>query len=329
MISIRSEVDELERFHQMRRLATDCYVAAIRNSADYAIELEAGLTEPHRRLLRALAQEVGAGSPEVVEDSRATLRGLLRDYRDKAASYLGTMRDELTAATRALEEIMESLARTGGENESNLREPIERLRGASAVTDIQALRALAQSAADAIESSLEEMCNQHKLAISQFRTEINVLHRRIDALERAASIDALTDLLRRAEIERRILQGMPGCCILMIKTGGFHLAASQFHPDVAAELAGAFLKRLRNCLPPDAGIGRWAEDSFVAIVHAAKADAVKTAKWIAEHLSGSYSCLLDGKTVRPSLQVSVALVETGENAPRQILNRVGDFLLPK
>jgi GGDEF domain-containing protein len=329
MISIRSEVDELERSHQMRRRAMGCYVAAIRNSADYAIDLENDLTEPHRKHLRALAEEVDAGGPEAVEESQATLRNLLRDYRDKGSHYLGTLREELAGATRALEEIMESLARADGESEVSLREPLDRLREASAITEIQVLRALALSSADAIESSVEEMRNQHKLAISQFQTEIRVLHRRIDSLERVASIDALTELLRRAEIERRIEQGMPECCILMIKTGGFHLAASQFHPDVAAELTGAFTKRLRNSLPPDAEIGRWGEDSFVAIMHAAKPDAVKAAKWIAEHLSGSYSCLLDGKTVRPSLQVSVAVMETGADAPRQILNRVEDFLPSK
>lgn len=329
MISIRSEVDELERFHQMRRQAIGCYVAAIRNSAAYAIELEGELTEPHRKHLNALAEEVEAASPAAVDESRATLRNLLRDYRDKGSRYLATLREELAAATRALEEIMESLARADGEGEAGLQVPLERLRGASSITDIKALRELALSAADAIEASVEEMRNQHKLAASQFQTEIRVLHRRIDSLERAASIDALTELLRRTEIERRLAQGLPGSCLLMIKTGGFRVAASQFHEDVAAELTGAFTKRLRNSLPPDAEVGRWGEDSFLAIVHSSKPETVKTAKWIAEHLSGAYSCLMDGKTVRPSLQVSVAVLETGENTPEQVLSRVGDFLPSK
>jgi GGDEF domain-containing protein len=329
MISIRNEVDELERFHKLRTQATDCYVSAIRNSAEYAVELEQDLTEPHRKHLRALADAVAEAPPEFVEESCATLRNLLRDYRDKASRYLNTMRAELSGATRALEEILESLARADGENEVNLRTSLDRLREASKISEVQALRALALGAADAIESSVEEMGKQHNLMVSQFQAEIRVLHHRIDALERAASIDALTELLRRVEIEQRIAQGLPGCCLLIIKTGGFHLAASRFHPDVAAEMAGAFSKRLRNSLPPGSEIGRWSEEGFVAIVHVSKPEAAKTAKWISEHLSGAYVCLLDGKTVRPSLQVSVAVFEGSADMARQTVMRVDDFLSPK
>jgi GGDEF domain-containing protein len=329
MISIRNEVDELERFHRLRKQATDCYVSAIRNSAEYVVELEQDLTVPHQKHLRALADAVAEGAPEFVEESRATLRNLMRDYRDKSSRYLNTMRSELAGATRALEEIMESLARADGENEVNLRASLERLREASTISDIKALRALALGAADAIEASVEEMGKQHDLVVSQFQAEIRVLHHRIDALERAASIDALTELLRRLEIEQRIAQGLTGCCLLVMKTGGFRLATSRFHSDVAAEMAGAFSKRLRNSLPPGSDIGRWSEEGFVAIVHVSKPEAAKTARWISEHLSGAYVCLMEGKTVRPSLQVSVAVLEGSPETARQTLARVEDFLSSK
>ena len=326
MISIRNEVDELERFHQLRKLATDCYTLAIRNAAEYAVELEANLTDPHRNHLLALAQEVAEGIPERLNESRATLRSLLRDYRDKASRYLNTLREELTGATRALEEIMESLARIDGENEQKLRTSLGKLREAPRIPDVLALRTLALNTADSIESCVEEMQKQHELTITQFQAEIRVLHRRIDNMERAASVDALTELLRRREIEQRIAQGLPGFCLLMIKTGGFHLAATRFHPDVAAELAGAFSKRLRNSLPPGSEVGRWSDDGFVAIAPIAKLEAGKIARWISEHLSGAYACLLDGKTVRPSLQVSVAVLDGNVETARQIVARIGQFL---
>ncbi len=326
MISIRNEVDELERFHQLRKLATDCYALAIRNSAEYAVELEVNLSDPHRKHLLALAEDVAEGAPERLNESRTTFRSLLRDYRDKASRYLNTLRDELTGATRALEEIMESLARVDGESEQKLRGSLGQLREAPRIPDVQALRTLALSTAEAIENCVEEMQKQHELTITQFQAEIRVLHHRIDSMERAASVDALTELLRRTEIEQRIAQGLPACCLLMVKTGGFHLAATRFHPDVAAELAGAFSKRLRNSLPPGSEVGRWSDDGFVAIVPVSKLEAGKIARWISEHLSGAYACLLDGKTVRPSLQVSVAVLDGNTESARQIVSRISQFL---
>src|SRR5215467_3626719 len=186
MISIRNEVEELERFHRLRQRAVDCYVTAIRNSAEYAVELEGHLTEPHRKHLQALADEVAEAGPDGVDDSRSTLRNLLRDYRDKASHYLNSMRDELSSTTRALEEIMTSLAQTDGDSEQEVKSALARLREAPAITEVRPLRNLALEAANAIESSLEEARRQHDLTLAQFQAEIRVLHRRIDLLERAA-----------------------------------------------------------------------------------------------------------------------------------------------
>src|SRR4051812_37463989 len=95
MISIRKSMSELERCQQERTLAMECYLAAIRNSAQYAVELDDSVTAPHREYLGVVAEDVSLGTKEALEESRATLRGLLRDYRDKAARYLNDLRDEL------------------------------------------------------------------------------------------------------------------------------------------------------------------------------------------------------------------------------------------
>src|SRR6267143_707368 len=54
MISIRGSLSELDRAHQIREAALDCYVGAIKNSAHYALDLDAELTGNHRQYLRRL-----------------------------------------------------------------------------------------------------------------------------------------------------------------------------------------------------------------------------------------------------------------------------------
>jgi GGDEF domain-containing protein len=326
MISIRNEVEELERIEKARRRATECYASAIRNSADYAIDFAEECTEPHRKHLRLLAASVEEADPDVVQESRATFRNLLRDYRDRASRYLNTMRAELSGATQALEETMESLSRADGEHETKVRASIGRLREASRISEASALRAVALEAADSIASSVEEMRQQHDLTITQFQVEIRVLHQRIDTLERAASVDAMTELLRRGAMEQRIAAGLAQKCILMIRTDGLRMAASRFDADVSTQLTAAFAKRLRNGIPPGSEIGYWTEEGFIAIVSSTKADAAKAGKWIAEQLSGGYACLLDGKTVRPTLQVSVGIVDAGAETSGQIAARIREFL---
>ena len=329
MISIQSSLSELERSLQLRTAVLDAYTLAIQNIAHYPVELDEELTVQHRKHLEALAGEVATGSPEVLLDSRATLRGLLRDYRDKAAQYLGNLRDELAGTARSLEEVLDSLGQADGDHETSLRAALGKLRQVAATPGYEALGSAVSAAADSIENSLEQVRKQHQLTTSQFLVEIRMLHKRIDALESAVSVDDVTRLATREEFTERIGSTQAGqYCLLLVGARGLRRAEVQYGTEVGAELCAAFAKRLRNSLPLSAVIGRWGAEEFAAILTVKKSEALASAKWITEHLSGSYACLKGGKTVRPAVQLTVGVVETSANEdPERIIDRVGAFLV--
>ncbi|MBZ5619536.1 MAG: hypothetical protein LAQ69_12545 [Acidobacteriia bacterium] len=327
MISIQNSLAELERCHRERDAAVDCYLGAIRSMAQYTIDLEPAITDPQRKYLTALAEEASSGTLELLTETRATLRGLLRDYRDRAAHYLNRLREELDGTARALEQILSSLSQTDGDHESRLRSALGRLRDISRSPEGSAVRAALLSALDTIDQSLEQIRKQHRLTVAQLQVEVGVLHKRIVALEAAAALDQLADLFNRREMEERIRSAPAGFCLLLARVnGGFRLAEIQFRPEVAAELTAAFTKRLRNILPPSAVIGRWGHEEFVALLDISVAEATVIAKSVSAQLSGSYACMLAGKTVRPSLQLSVAVVDSEGSPPDRILERVKGFL---
>ena len=330
MISIRKTITELDQYVQQRELAFDCYLAAIRNTAHYVIEFDESISGPHRRYLTALADEVSKATPDVLEESRATFRGLLRDYRDKAAHYVSDLREQLANTASALQQMMESLAQSDGDHEARVRTAVAGLRQAAQSPEGAALRALLTTAADAIQQSLDLTRQQHQLAISQFQTEIRLLHKRIDMLETAASLDALTKLFTRREMEDRIRKAPAGgFCLMLIKVTGFRLAELNFNRDVANELTGAFSRRLRNSLPDGAVVGRWSEEEFIALTALSRPEAVNLATHIADHLAGSYACLQNGRTVHPSLQLRVGVVDSGGDMPDRILQRITEILTGK
>jgi diguanylate cyclase (GGDEF)-like protein len=328
MISIQSSLNELDKAHQLREGLLDCYLNAIKNSANYAIDLDDEGTAIHRRHLRALAEDVSTGDTAIIIESRSTLRGLLRDFRDKGAQYLATLRDELSSTARALEEILDSLSQCDGEHEGRLRHTIQNLREIAGAPKANGVSNLLRSAATTIEQSVEQMRKQHQVTVSQFQIEIRMLHKRIDSLESAASVDDLTQLFNRAEMEKRIQAAKPGqFCLLLVTVRGLRRADTQFGPPIAEELAGAFAKRLRNSLPPQALIARWGHEEFVVMVNVTRPEAVASGKWMTEHLSGAYACLNGGKTVRPTLQLNVGVVDTAAGeAVTDVLNKIGTFL---
>jgi GGDEF domain-containing protein len=164
------------------------------------------------------------------------------------------------------------------------------------------------------------------VTISQLLVEINLLHKRIDALESAVSIDNLTKLFTRVEMEHRIRSAESAGSIMLIRVQGIRLAQTKFQPEVALELAGAFTKRLRNCLLPNALIGRWAEEEFLVVLATPKDETIASAKRAAAQLSGQYVCLQGGKAVRPTIQVDVAVVDLAPGEAESTLKKIGQFL---
>ena len=325
MISIRDSLEGLEKVHRERDTAVECYVMTLKSMARYTIELEPAITEPQRQYLNALAEEAATGQLGFLVESQATVRGLLRDYRDKASEFMKGLREELDGVSRAMEQVLGSLAQTDGEHETRLRRAQARIREL-ALSAGPPLRDDLAAAMDTIDSSLEAIRKDHQLTVSQLRVEMSVLHKRIDTLEAAASLDQLTELFNRREIEERIRAGPGTGSVLLAKVSGFRLAEVHFRKEVASELIAAFTKRLRNSLPGEALIGRWAHEEFAAVLPIPVTEAGVLAKRLAEQLSGAYACLMSGKTVNPQLQVSVAVVDSDGVQPDRILQRIGGFL---
>jgi GGDEF domain-containing protein len=326
MISIGNTLSELERWHRLSTTALDAYTAALRNLAQYVVEIDDSLTTQHRQYLSNLAESVASGEVEAIVESRSTLRGLLRDYRDKAAHFLASLREDLASTARTLEEILDSLSQSDGDHETRLRTAVRQVRELATSTGGAAIRAGLLPAAQVIEDCLEQIHTQHQLTIAQFQAEIRMLHQRIDGLETAVSIDQMTALFNRAEMEERVRSAVPPFCILMIKVQGLRLAEARYGPEVAAECAAALGKRMRSGIPPGAQMGRWGCEEFLVILHTSRAEVMPLAKWAAENLSGSYSCLQHGKAVHPQLQMNAGILESSGDSPANILLRVSEFL---
>ncbi|MBV9504638.1 MAG: GGDEF domain-containing protein [Acidobacteriia bacterium] len=324
--SIRNAITELEKNEQFRQMAAGCYLSAIRNIADYAIETEDETTESFRQALRALADRLEPGSPTAFFESRATLRALLRNYRDKASIHFNQLRDEFGRTAGALERLIETMSLGDGDHEERLRESLAALREISVQVNDTTIGPALAATADAIQQSIEQFREQQNLTVSQFLGEINLLHKRIDALETAVSVDDLTRVFDREETELRVREVTSPVSLLLLKAVGLRRAEVQFSPAVAQQLTAAFVKRLRHNLLPEAIVGCWSDEEFLVILPAAQREAMTAAKWLTEQLTGSYACVHAGKTVRPMIQVSVCIVEcNSKEGAGSALERVRQF----
>jgi GGDEF domain-containing protein len=308
-------------------LAVDCYRAAIKDFAHYSIDLD-NEVRAYRGYLSDLAEQVGDGSPDRLAESRATLRNLLRGVRDRTEQHLAGLRAQFADTERALQEVMLALVSGENDHDERLRAALGVLRDLGNEPEVRARGSALLAVANEIDSSLSSLRQQHQLTVSQLKTEIGVLHKRIDAMDFASRPEKASDIRTRAEMEQYIRSEVKGgTCLVALKVRGLRMAHERFSREVGSELLGAFTKRMRNMLPPGTVAGRWSEEEFLAAVAMAKGEAMKLSGTLSNQLAGMYSCLKEGKTVRPSLQVSTGLVEVNAgDGVEEILRRVGSFL---
>jgi len=326
MISIRHSISDLEKSEHIRILVLDCYVSAIQNLAQYAIELDEKTTATYRSQVTSVAREVETAAPDAVSDSRGTLRALLRDYRDQASHHVNQLREELARTAQGLERLIDAMAQNEGDHETRLRQAMKTLRDLAKDPAAAAIAPLLRRVGETIEQTLEQFRQQQQLTVSQFVGEIHQLHKRIDALESQASQDHLGRLFNRSEMEAHLRLVQTGRSILLFNAQGLRLAAVQFSHDVARELTAAFVKRLRNNTAPEAVVSRWSEEEFLVLHPAAQNEALVAAKLLPQLLSGPYSCVQNGKTVRPAIQVGVAVLEfVPGDAVERTLKKINQF----
>jgi GGDEF domain-containing protein len=315
MISIRQSIAELEQEHRERRLVAECYAAAIQNAAEYAIELEAGITDPYRKELLELVQQISNSGMREMAESKGGLRAVFRSYRDSAAKYLTHLRSELAGTAKAFQGLLESLAEAEGDHEKHMQSALCVLREVSRSLKESPAGNLIDGAADNIERSFQQLRKQNQLTIAEFVTETRLLHTRIDQLEQAAAIDGLTNVFSRAEMEERLTANGGQFTILLVRAGNLRACAKKYSPEICAQVASAFAQRLCKGLPTRDVTGRWADEQFVSILPTSEAEALAIAKWASNYLSGSYVCRHAGKSAVPQLTVTTAILSSAPGEP--------------
>ena len=96
MVSIRDSMTELEKVHALQTAALDNYMAVLRDTEQYAVEINEEITPAFRRHLAAVVVELTAKSDiDDLAATRSVVRNELRDYRDRAAIILNGLRHDL------------------------------------------------------------------------------------------------------------------------------------------------------------------------------------------------------------------------------------------
>lgn len=325
MISIKNSLSALERAHALLENLAQSHRATVTDLAMGVTALDVESAAPFTEEIVTAAARMNGTVSESLAGNSAALHTALPAWFEKVREYIGEQRLERAATERALREVVASLSQADADHDGKIRLTVDHLRALTRSPEGKGLRDALRAAADAIEESMEQIRRQHQIAIAQFHNEIRALQMRIDPAEAESQSDSLLRIYCREEMCKRITDMVPGpLWMVLLHVRGIRHAEVQFGAGVAAELSSAFAVRFRNTLATGAAIGLWAEEKLLALIPAdSSRSTASVCKVITEHLPGPYACFHDGKTVRPTIDVSVCIVEsTAKDTAEQVLERI-------
>ena len=325
MISIKNSLAELQRCYALLDASSESYRDLVGNLAENCVIARDGQTGQMRDELRSLARAVSAAQMRELPEFKPKLQQWLAGYREYLTEYVKDLEDQQVAAARAFEELAAAQVQADDDHDGRVRATVEKLREIARTPEARSIRNLLRNAAESVENSVWQIRREHQATLSQFHNEIRNLQKRLDP-DKGPVGAIIVRVLGREEVQEHIRGLQSGTfSVILLELCGLRLAAAQYGGDVAAQLAVAVTVRLRNLLPVGAAIGRWGEEEFLLVLPSGTGtgSAHSFCAGLAAQLAGMYGCVSRGRTVRPSLEITVCSVDSGaSDTPQHTLEQL-------
>jgi GGDEF domain-containing protein len=321
MISLRKAANDMERLEELQHTLGKCYALALKASAEYAVELDPQSAEYFRQRLQSLEQQWSkASAPEHYTATQASLREVLRNYRDQAREQISVMRKDLHNAGAAMKVFAESVTTTGDEHEVQLRQEVSRLEAVAASDDIQLIRGGIATSAGTIIRACTQLRRSHQVVVTQLQDEIRSLHQAMDHERNRTDRDHISGAWSRQKLNERIanlLRANEPFCVLFVSAKNLRRLERQHSTAVVTEALRALVQQFDGALSGEAMIGRWSENLFGAILEMDPSVAMSLSAEINRKLSVAYPVWTSGVAQMLLIETSTGIVDRRKDSDPQ------------
>jgi gas vesicle protein len=324
LISLRKSINELDRSNDCKRAAIECFGLAIGAVAEHAVEVDASQVAQFRSKIQPIREQV---KPDMTTDqlsgAQAALSEELKSYKDKAQERLRRLRDDIQAASQAVEVFAGSYAASETDLDVEVKRELQRLDKAARTAGLDELRSVASGVSSGVASSFERVRSSNQLAIAQLKDEIRVLHKEVELARKARAANRPAPTTAQKEIFRQIdavrMRNVPFAVILVAIKNLTGLQSCYSKVAIEGTLA-SLQARLQNALPGGSASSRWSESQFVAVVTMEPAAAMAKSRELTKELSGSY-VVQDGVFQTVALEANAGVIDCKVKSDQASLQR--------
>jgi GGDEF domain-containing protein len=228
-----------------------------------------------QRIERLRSRVAYHATREAIHDSAEVLEAELRDYADVANRALTQRSVELSRGILALGDILEDFAKRQDSYGDRLWQLARQLE--TGPNSAEASKTIAAHAAN-LRTLVEGMSKEGASAIARMRAQMAEMDQRLAG---AASVDPLTGLINRREMERRIE-------VLRAHGSVFTLIRFELSGLVGDQLLKMAADRLTSNFRHPDWIARWGDKEFAVLLMAEPAIAEARAEEVIPYIQGPY-----------------------------------------
>ena len=331
LTSLKRSLDQVERYERLFRSALECFLSLIHTVDQHTLAIEPELEHEFHQRLSVIQKTVKADPEEgVLTESRRVLEQDLEEHARRSVGLFQDKTGEVRRIVLILAEATELIQSRTGSYGERFRKIASRLEHVAALDDLGEIRRSLSEQVGELNHGVETMHRDSHEVFVRMRSEMDSIRGRLDEAEKLAETDALTGLLNRRGMERKLETAIAAqCqfCTIIFDLDRFKGINDRYGHLCGDQVLRAFGQRLVALFRPGDAVARWGGDEFLALIPCDVRDSLARSRRIAQSACGTYVVNVEGRELRVEVSASVGVSEHKPGQALKDLIAVADRLM--
>lgn len=271
-------------------------------------------------------------SPSLEALSQATeqVNQELSGWAERAVQHHNENERELREIIGVVARATETIGRRDEKYAKEIGDLTGRMRSFADLKDISVIRRSIMESANVLKTCVEKMTEESRSTLTSLSAEVSEYRTRMEAAEKSATLDPLTQLANRRAFEKRLeskISIRDPLSLIMIDLNGFKGVNDTHGHTAGDELLRQFATELKGQFAPEDTVCRWGGDEFAVLIagdlRAANEKAERVRRWVL----GDYKINTASGMVKVQAGASLGIVQWNtKESGLELVNRADQGL---
>jgi diguanylate cyclase (GGDEF)-like protein len=292
---------------------SDAYRATLDTMADGALRSCPSTGQTLKTELAAAAEPLKKDrSPEAFKTTHRQVLKSLRAWGEQSETYFAQKTAEVKELITELASTAETIGKRDQRYARQFADITENLQTIAQIDDLGRLRDSLLRSARALKSCVDKMAQEGTDSVAQLQASLASHRSELEQARELATLDPLTGLYNRREVEARINRKMAGqaaFCVVIIDLNNLRQINERHGRPAGDELLRQIANELRMASRAEDTLGRWGGDEFALLIDGGFMNTKIKVQRMRPWVFGNYDLNLEGAAVKVVVGASIGMAE--------------------